>query len=481
VKRKFATSLVLLLALNLVVKPFWIFGIDRSVQNVVGAAEYGLFFALFNFSILLNIILDFGLTNFNNREISRHSQLLPRYFSNMFVLKLMMAAVYLIVSFSLALLVGYSGRQLWILGFLVFNQFLSSFILYIRSNISGLQLFKTDSIVSVTDRVLMIALCGFLLWGPFKESFRIEWFVYAQTIAYALTALITFVIVYSKSEFFQPKFDRGFFIVIFKQSYPYALLVLLMSFYYRVDGVMLERLLPDGSIQSGVYAQAFRLLDAANMVPFLFASLLLPIFSRMLKEGEPIAPLLRFAFNILMVISISFAFACIIYRKPIMDTLYVHHPDESSVVLAILMISFIFISLSYIFGTLLTANGSLRHLNIISFVGVVINLSLNLLLIPSFKVVGAAVASLFTQFFMAAMQTFISYRTFRIKLRLSGVLSFILFLFGGLFITYTCWRFFDLWVVGFVVSISACIFLAFTVRFIRIKEIINLIFEKQSI
>ena len=48
---------------------FWIFGIDRTVQNLLGAGEYGLLYSLFNFSLLLNIILDFGLTNFNNREL----------------------------------------------------------------------------------------------------------------------------------------------------------------------------------------------------------------------------------------------------------------------------------------------------------------------------------------------------------------------------------------------------------------------------
>lgn len=479
-KRKFATSLVLLLALNLVVKPFWIFGIDRTVQNIVGAGEYGLFFALFNFSILINILLDFGMTNFNNREISRHAQLLPRYFSNMFVIKLMMALGYVIVIFVLALFVGYSGRQLYLLGFLVFNQFLSSLILYFRSNISGLQLFKTDSLLSVTDRVLMIALCGVLLWGPLRNRFHIEWFVYAQTAAYALTAIIAFLIVFKKSGFFKPKFDRGFFLIIFRQSYPYALLVLLMSFYYRVDTVMLERMLPDGDIQSGVYAQAFRLLDAVNMVPFLFASLLLPIFSRMLKTGEPIGPLLKFAFNILLVFSVSFSWAAIFYRKPIMDTLYVHHSSESSLVLAILMISFIFVSISYIFGTLLTSNGSLKHLNIISTAGVIVNLSLNLLLIPRFKVVGAATASLVTQFLMATLQMLLSYRTFSLKIPLSSLISFLLFIAGGALITFLCWKLLSIWIVGFMISLSACFLLALLFRLIRIKEIVMLLMNKQQ-
>jgi hypothetical protein len=37
-RKKFALNLLFLLAANLLVKPFWIFGIDRVVQNKVGPA-----------------------------------------------------------------------------------------------------------------------------------------------------------------------------------------------------------------------------------------------------------------------------------------------------------------------------------------------------------------------------------------------------------------------------------------------------------
>jgi O-antigen/teichoic acid export membrane protein len=477
VKRKFATNLLLLLFLNFLVKPFWIFGIDRTVQNIVGAGEYGLFFALFNFSLLLNIILDFGITNFNNREISRHSQLLPRYFSNIVVIRFLLAIAYLIISFAFALILGYSDRQLWMLAFLVLNQFISSFILYLRSNLSGLQLFKTDSLLSITDRVLMIGICSVLIWGPLRSKFHIEWFVYAQTIAYTITAIIAFIVVLKKSEFFKPKFEKVFFFSVVKQSYPYALLSLLMSFYYRVDTVMLERILPDGNVQSGIYAQAFRLLDAANMVPFLFASLLLPIFSKMIKLGESIDSLLKFAFNLLFVVTFSFSLVVIFYREQIMELLYVNHSAESSMVLAILMVSFVFISSVYIFGTLLTANGSLFHLNIVSLLGVIINVGLNLILIPKYMVVGAALASLFTQLIIASFQIFLSCKTFSIKLKQRGVVSFLLFVLLCIFIVFVLNFFISNWYLGLMLSLALLITLSLLMKIVKFKEIISLFFN----
>ena len=50
---RFYSSLGLLVLLNAIVKPFWIFAIDRQVQNVVGFEAYGVYFSLFNFQLFL--------------------------------------------------------------------------------------------------------------------------------------------------------------------------------------------------------------------------------------------------------------------------------------------------------------------------------------------------------------------------------------------------------------------------------------------
>jgi phosphatidylglycerophosphate synthase len=104
VKKKFVINLIFLLFLNVLVKPFWIFGVERSVQNIVGASEFGFYFSLFNFSLLLNIVLDLGIINFNNRNISQNPQLLGKHLSNIVSLKFILAIVYALLTISAALL-----------------------------------------------------------------------------------------------------------------------------------------------------------------------------------------------------------------------------------------------------------------------------------------------------------------------------------------------------------------------------------------
>lgn len=419
-KRKFVTNLILLVALNLLIKPFWVLGIDRTVQNVVGAESYGLYFALFNFSMILNILLDIGITNFNNRNIAQNRFLLHKHLSNIVGLKLVLAVVYTIFSLIVAAIIGYNKIQFHLLFFLIINQFLVSFTLYLRSNISALHLFRTDSLISVLDRTLMIIICSVLLFTNITGGeFKIEWFVYSQTLAYAITLLITMMIVISKSGRISIRFNRKFALVFLKKSYPYALLILLMAFYNRIDSVMLERLLPDpiGKREAGVYAQAFRLLDAVAMFGALVGGLLLPMFSSMIKKKEPVGPIVNLAIALLFVPSVIIAVSSLLYDREIMALLYHSHVEDSADMLGLLMTGFIGISTTYIFGSLLTANGSIKELNYMAAGGMVLNVVLNLILIPRFYALGSAVASMVTQISTAVIQVVIAAYVFNLRPR----------------------------------------------------------------
>ena len=398
------------------VKPFWIFGIDRAVQNEVGAEVYGSYFALFNFAFILNVFLDLGISNFNNRNVSQHEQLLGKYFPRIVALRLILAFAYLIICLITGWMMGYSEHQMMMLMLLCFNQFLLSSILFLRSNIAGLQLFKLDSLISIMDRLLMILSCGWVLFFMSRESaFQIEWFIYLQTFAYGCTAMLALIIVILKGGPFILKWNWAMLLLILKQSLPFALLILLMSIYGRVDSVLIERMLENGKEQTGIYAQAFRLLDASNMIAYLFAVLLLPMFSRMLKQKEDVRPLVQLAARLILIPALTLGVICWHYGTNLMELLYDAHVQESGRILAMLMFSLIPMAGAYIIGTLLTANGNLKQLNIIALIGVISSFGLNFFLIPELGAYGAAVTCLITQSIAFSIQLFFAINFFKFK------------------------------------------------------------------
>ena len=79
------------------------------------------------------------------------------------------------------------------------------------------------------------------------------------------------------------------------------------------------------------------------------------------------------------------------------------------------------------FGTLLTANGSLKKLNITAMAGIIVNILINIILIPRFQARGAAVTSLCTQSVVSLLQFFIAIRELKVPLRSLPWVSCLLF------------------------------------------------------
>lgn len=487
---RFLKNILFLLFINLLVKPFWILGVDRTVQNIVGDASYGTYLAIFNFSYLFYIILDIGLTNYNSKEIAQNNSLLSKYFVGISQAKIFLSIAYFIIIFVIGLIIGYNTEQMKLLAVVGLNQVLLSFVLYVRSNISALLLFKTDSILSVLDRVLMILICSFLLWsGIFpKSDFNIYWFVYSQTVSYVITLIIAIYIVLKHTGELTIKFNFPFVLMIIKKSLPYALLVLLMSFYNRLEPVLIERILPKdiSAIQAGIYARAYRLFDAGNNISYLFSVILLPLFAAVIKKGEDLQALVKQSFGLMLTMTCIIAIVCIFYSQNLMELLYTIQDNESietynlritesSNILKILMGSFVSISVTYIFGTLLTANGNLKQLNIVAAVGVVINLTLNFLFIPVFEAKGAAMTSLCVQFATCAIQFFIAKRIFNLKFGISfwiSILSFIILLVT----TTSLLKSSDMyWLTSFIISLGLGIVLAFITKMLDFKELKSLL------
>lgn len=474
-KKTFLTNLILVLTLNLSIKPFFIFAIDRKVQNTVGPQEFGVYFALLGFSFIFNTLLDLGITNFNNRNISQNSHLLSKHFSRIVILKLTLGLFYVTICALAGLAWGYDGRHMRLLLILCFMQFLISLIAYLRSNISGMHLFKTDSVLSAMDRMIAIAICIPFIWGHFlTHNIDIMDYVYIQTASYFSVAIIAFAIVVRKAGFIKFAWNRTFSMMILKKSFPFALLGMIMSFYNRIDGSMLERLIHDNGAQAGIYAQAFRFLDATNMIAVLAAGLLLPIFARMLKLGDNVESMVKTAYTLLFALAIVVACGCSFYSGNMMKMLYSSDVTETSVIFPILMCCFMGSATQYVFGTLLTANGSLKYMNIITSCGLVANITLNLILIPRFQAVGAAIAGLTTQLLVPGIQIFVVKKMFGFKTLPEMMIRLLIFGVGEIGIAFGSIHLPLDWRISFVAMIAASGIWALATGVINIKSILKM-------
>jgi len=484
-QKKFLSGLILVLVLNLLIKPFYILGIDAEILKQVelyNPGDYGMYFSLLGLTFVVNIFLDLGIINFNTRNIAQNSQLIGKHFSSILSLRLLLAVLYIIVILLLGLIFQYNNLQLKILSVLGINQVFVAFILYFRSNLSALLRFKEDSLISVLDRALLILVCSFLLWGGITNShFKIEWFIYAQTFSYAFTALIGLILVLRQTGKLKLSWDRAFNMVILKKSFPYALLILLMAVYYYCDAIMLERLHFNGKIEAASYARGFRFFMAANMIGYMFAGVLLPIFSKMLKNKDDTTDLVYLSFKLIFGISVIIGVLAYLFKAEIINLRYdiigkdLIHCSSS---FGFLMLAFIAACTTYIFGTLLTASGKLKSLNIVAICGVIINIIINILLIPKYGAEGAAFASFVTQGITAVLQVVIAFKILNIVIIKKEL--FMILIFSLIATSSFYWHSllnFD-WIISFIVVFCILLISAFITGMISVRKVLLILKEK---
>jgi O-antigen/teichoic acid export membrane protein len=189
-----------------------------------------------------------------------------------------------------------------------------------------------------------------------------------------------------------------------------------MTLYTRVDNILIGKLLPDGDYHGGIYALGYRLLEAANMMAVLVAMLLLPIFSRMITEKQKLEPLINTALGILVAPSLIFGIACFFFQSEILVMLSPKANNYATQVFGWVILCFIPLCFMYIFGSLLTANGSLKILNMLAFIALIANIGLNLWLIPKYQALGAAYAAIITQTFIGFTNCIFAYKVLKMSI-----------------------------------------------------------------
>jgi len=415
------------LILNLLVKPIAIFGIDAQVQNAVGLDAYGLYFSLLSLSLILNILMDLGINNYVIKTVAKNEVEAKSQISSILVLRLVLFLFYLGFLFGIAFMLGYDSTALKLLFLLGLNQLFIVLIAYFRGFFSGLQHYKLDSFFSVFDRIILILTAGSVLLFFTGCKMTIPLYITLQTFGYFLTCVLAFIFFKRLVGKIQWQIDLNHFKSVLQKSLPFALLIILMSIYTRIDGILLHQFAPNGNMEAGIYAKGFRLLDALYMFGMIFAGLLFPMFSNTLHDSiQKVRELVLISANFLMSGVIVVVMLLILHSGNILQLIYTSS-EEAELPFIWLMLSFIGISMNFVFGTLLTANGQLKELNIISAVGVIINISVNLFLIPKYGATGAGFTAFITQMIMAITQFILCAKKFNLVIGFMQMGKWLLF------------------------------------------------------
>ena len=404
---KFYSSLSLLLILNAVIKPIWIFGIDRQVQNITGVAEYGTYFSLLNLSIVFGFLLDWGLTNFINRELAAKRADLSEQLGSYLLVKFLFAVIYAIVTVAVALV---SGVRRWdILTGVVIVQFLTFLFVFFRGTVTANQWFTTDAWLSVFDKTLMIFICSaIILWPSSFGLMTIKKFLVAQIVSTTVAVFAIIIVLISRGIVFGRPRLKFFNRTVLFSALPFAITVFLMSVHVRLDGFLLERIHHNGAHEAGLYAAAYRLLDVSNTVGYLIASFFMPFIARLWSEGKPVQRAIIQTRHLQVMFAITAVIVTVMLAPWLQKILY--HRDDlyGARILRWCLPALVGYALVQVYGTVMTATGLIVAFCYLNVSVVVVNVIMNIVLIPRYGAFGCCISALCSQFLLGiATMTFV--------------------------------------------------------------------------
>lgn len=479
-KREFTINIILILAINLLIKPAFIFGVDMRVQDLVGLEAYGEYFSYFNFVFLFQVINDPGIQNWSAQFVPKNRLMIQDHLSQVLWLKWMLLPVFLLVVFVISMIFGYDKTELIIL--VAINLFFGNLFLVLRNHIAGMGFYRMDSFLSAMDKVLMLILLVYLTWfSPFQAQFTIQFFLLGQMFSLVLACCLAFVLLKQKISFHMQRIKKQRLLEILKLSAPFIITALLMTIYNKVDGILLAKLLNDDHYQAGVYATAFRFYDAANMTSYLFAALLLPMFAANIHQIKMLEALTDIGSRFVFFCALLIGTVLFHQGDELFGLVLKHYDADSIVALKILTLSFMVMSVSYIFGSLMVALDKVSKLNFLFGLAIGINVGFNVLLIPTYGAIGAAIVALITQVFIVIGQCIIIKKEADISLPWSFVYksSFSLILIHGAMVIIKIYVHLH-WMMEVLLGGLICLVLAIGLKIIDLRELKEFLKERKT-
>ena len=400
--------------LNLGIKSAWIL-VNNLVQDELGHEAFGTFMALYALGFLFLALADMGINQYTTKTLAGDPDLLQQLFPNLFGLKLFFSSVYPFFMVGVGWLFGYEGVHLWFLFLLCGVHGIVQMIFFFRANFQAFQQFKTDAFASILDRAILLGIAGVLL----TTQIDLELYIWANLASVGITLVVLFAILVRAVGWIRPRWEGDSAKRLLKESFPFAVITVLYSINDKVDQVMLERILGDeGAHATGLYAGAYRWVDAVMMYLWTVLPIFFARFAKFVHDREELDRLLAFGQPIAAIPMIFAAGFVFVYGEKLLWLFGNSTPEELAVMEACLKILFVAVlinGLFAIFSTVLTSTNHERFVSWMIFVSILLNVTLNFVYIPEYGALASAATTVVSFGFLSL--SYLVYIHFRLSIR----------------------------------------------------------------
>ncbi|TMC20630.1 MAG: flippase [Chloroflexi bacterium] len=351
-----------------------------------------LYFAL-TFVSLIGFPIEFGFNQQLTRDVAQKPEQALRYFSSILLIKVFLWLILYIIMLITCRLLNYSV-EIYILVVICGITVLSNAI--VTTCASSHFVFERV-VFPVIGNILekgLGALFGFLL---LKGGASV------QIIALVLLGGSLINLLWQASNFFRLigfsfTIDLALVRTLLYSSIPFIIYGVLSVIYYRVDTILLSFFTNTAVV--GWYGAGYRIFDTCCFLPSLVINAIMsPVFSKLsVTSTSGLKEAIEKTSNFLLLVSLPLATLMIVEATPIVSLLY-HRPEfmHTVPVLQALAPGLIFLYINSVLGCTLVNIKKEKKITLMAAIALVFNLGLNLILLPQYQQVGAAVMTSCTE------------------------------------------------------------------------------------
>jgi len=397
-----------------------------ALTRYLGVAGFGQYTTAFAYVAFFAVFADFGFFWIFVREIANPKTDVSYAASNILTLRTFLGVIIYGLAFLVSFLIPQYADLRWGIGITA----LASLFLALNSTYVGVFQNKLKmeraALTDIIGRVIILILTLYFI----KLNLGLNAVLWAYTLGNIVNLAASY---YLGREFvhFKPSFDFEYWKKIFLQALPMGIVLILNMIYFKIDTLMLS--LMKGPIDVGIYGPPYKVLEILLFVPSIFMGNVFPILTRYIHTKDSrVYPAFQKSFEFMVLLAFPVVLGVIFTASDIIRIVagkeftiaqtiapIFNLPATSVLTLQILIIAVGISFFSHLFGYFVIALGKQSKMVLPNIILVIVNVGLNLLIIPKFSYIGAAITTVITEILVAFFSWWVVRQIFEIKLRLA--------------------------------------------------------------
>ncbi len=392
------------LALGEGVSRLLVFFLVAAMTRVLGPEEYGKFAFAFAFVSLLAMLSNFGLTGIATRELSQGSSR-EREFSSILSLKVLLSAGTLLIMFLFSLVVTPDESVRKLIWFLSAFALIDNFFWILYAFIRARERMEYEAATRIIGAVLLV-LAGFFVLLNFPSAKNVS-------LAYVASSVITLI---GLGLFFHARLYPlrfGIDTVLWKKfwefSWPLGLAGVFGTVYIYSDSIMMGFLKQVTAV--GWYNASYQVVALPIIVMTLISTSFYPALSRFAKESkEKFQAFWGRQMEAMILLALPLVAGTVVLAPKIIQFVYgaQYQPSVLSLQILIFVAGINFLYNPY--GSALVVEGQQKKHLLGTAITALVNVLLNILLIPRFSLYGAAIATLISYAVLLGVEAWLASR-----------------------------------------------------------------------